>query len=64
MGYISLSSNLNAIIGITSCYCVILKIVTLHDAIKTIQNGVLVFFKKEQKSVFFQKKNKKTDLKS
>jgi len=38
--------------------------VTLHDAIKTIQNGVLVFFKKEQKSVFFQKKNKKTDLKS
>jgi len=64
MGFISLSSNLNAIIGITSCYCVILKIVTLHDAIKTIQNGVLVFFKKEQKSVFFQKKNKKTDLKS
>jgi len=39
-----LPSNLNAIIGITSYYCVILKIVILHEAIKTIQNRVLVFF--------------------
>jgi len=30
MGYISLSSDLNAIIGITSYYCVILKMVILH----------------------------------
>jgi len=38
---------LNAIIGITSYYCVILKIVILHDGIKTIQNGVLLLsFKK------------------
>jgi len=52
MGYISLSSILNAIIGITSYYCVILKMVILHDAIKTIQNGDFVFFlKKEQKPV-------------
>jgi len=35
MGYISLPSNLNGIIGITSYYCVILKLMILHDAIKT-----------------------------
>jgi len=34
--YISLAPNLNAIIGITSYYCVILKMVILRDAIKTI----------------------------
>jgi len=54
MGYISLPSHLNAIIGITSYYCVILKMVILHDAIKTIQNGVFVFFKKT-KTCFFSK---------
>jgi len=32
-GYISLTSILNAIIGITSYYCVILKMVILHDAV-------------------------------
>ena len=37
--------------------------VTLHDAIKTIQNGVFVFFSKEHKPVSL-KKNKKTDLKN
>jgi len=58
MGYISLHSNLNAIIGITSYYYVILQVVVLHDAIKTIQNGVFVLFQKKQKPVSF-KKNKK-----
>ena len=64
--YISLPPNLNAIVGITSYYCVILKMVILHDAIKTIQNGVW-FFWKEQKPVSLKKqkhldfeKNKKT----
>ena len=42
MGCISLPSNLNAIIGITSYYCVILDMTISHDAIKTIQNGVFV----------------------
>jgi len=53
--YISLPSNLNAIIGITSYYCVILKMVILHDVTKTIQNGVFAFFK--NKNLFFLKKN-------
>jgi len=44
MGYISLPSDLNAIIGIKSYYCVIQKMVILHDAIKTVQNSVFVFF--------------------
>jgi len=39
MGYIPLPSNLNGIIGIASYYCVILKIMILHDAIETIKNG-------------------------
>jgi len=57
MGYIALPSILNAMVGITSYYCVILKIVMLHDGIKTIQNGVFLFsLKKEQKSCFFLKK--------
>jgi len=66
MGYISLSSILNAIIGITSYYCVILKIVILHDGIKAIQNGdFLISLKKEQnlvslkpKKTFFSKNNR------
>ena len=59
MEYISLPSNLNAIIGITSYYCVILKMVILHRAIKKIQNEVFVFFvQKEQKTVFIQKNKK------
>jgi len=57
MAYISLPSDLNAIIGITSYYCVILKMVILHDSITTIQNSVFVFFsKKEQKPVSYKKK--------
>jgi len=43
-------------IGITSYYCVILKMEILHDAVKIIQNGVFVFLlKKEQKSVYIWK---------
>jgi len=38
-------------IGITSHYCVILKIVILHDAIKTIQNGIFPFSFKKQTRV-------------
>jgi len=53
MGYIFLSSILNAIIGIANYYCVILKIVILHDGIKTIQNVFFLFFIKEQNLVSF-----------
>jgi len=63
MGYISLPLNLNAIIGITSHYCVILKIVILHDTMKTIHNGVFVFFFNTNKNLFLVKKNKKIGLK-
>ena len=60
MRYISLPSILNAIIGITSCYyCVILKIVILHDGIKTIQNGVFLFSLKKKKMFFFFKSKKR-----
>ena len=53
---ISLHSILNAIIGITSYYCVILKITKLLDAIKTIQNKFFSFsLKIEQNLVSFQK---------
>jgi len=53
MGYIPLSSIMNATIGITSYYCIM---VILHDAKKKIQNGVFVFFlQEEQKPVSFQK---------
>jgi len=57
MGYISLPSDLNAIIiGITS-YCVILKMVILHDAIKQLKIGFLCFFsKKKNKNLFLSKK--------
>jgi len=71
MGYISLPSILNVILGITSYYCVILKIVILHDEIKTIQNGVfLLLLNKEQtilliflKTHFVQDKPKKSVFK-
>jgi len=63
MGYISLPLNLNAIIGITSFYCVNLKMVILHDAIKTIENGVFAFFIKKNKNLFLFKKQKSSDLK-
>jgi len=53
MGYISLPSNLKAIIGIKSYYCVILKMVILHDAIKTIQNKVFVIFGELWADVWF-----------
>jgi len=54
MGYISLPSNLNGIIGITNYYCIILKIMILYDAIKTIKNMVFLFsLKKEQNIVSF-----------
>jgi len=36
--------------------------VILHDAIKTIQNGVCVFFKRN-KNMFLLKKNRKTRIK-
>jgi len=42
--YISLLSNYNAIIAITSYCCVILQMLMLHNAIKTIQNGAFVLF--------------------
>ena len=58
MGHISLPSNLNVVIGITSYYCVFLKMLILHDAIKTIQSGVFVFLKKGTKTCFFSKKQK------
>jgi len=48
---ITLPSVLNAITGITSYYRVILKIVILHDPIKTIQT-------KEQNFVSLKKKKK------
>jgi len=55
MGYTSLHSILNVIIGVTSYCCVILKMVILHDAIKAIQ--------KKTKTCFFSKKQKRSDLK-
>jgi len=64
MGYISLPSILNGIIDLTSYYCVILKMVILHDAIKTIQNFFSIFLKIEQnpaylkKCIFFKKTKK------
>jgi len=59
MGYISLPSDLNAIlIGITS-YCLILKMVILHDAIKQFRIGFLYFFWKKNENLFLFKKTKK-----
>ena len=49
--------NFDAIIGITSHYCVILKIVLLHNGIKTTQNVYfLLSLKKERNLVSFNKK--------
>ena len=62
-GGISLPSKLNAIIGITSYYCVILQMMVLHDAIKRIETGVFTFFLKERKLVSFKKKPKNPYLK-
>jgi len=59
MAYISLTSDLNAIIGIKSYYFVILKMVILRDAMKTIQNSVFVFFPKKSKNLFLFKKTTK-----
>jgi len=56
MGYISLPSNLNAIIGITSYYCVNLTMVISHDAMKTMENVIFAFFIKKEN--FFQKTKK------
>jgi len=64
MGYISLPSHLNAIIGIKSYHCAILKMVILHDAINTIQNRVFVIFIKKNKNLLLLKKNKKKRLKN
>ena len=58
MGYISLPSHLNAIIGIKSYHCAILKMVILHDAINTIKNRVFVIFIKKKKTLSFKKKQK------
>jgi len=62
IGYIYLPPSSNAIKGITSYYCQILKMVTLHDAIKTIQNGIFMFLKTEQNLILF-KKPKTTEFK-
>jgi len=59
MGYISVLTYLNAGIGISSYYCVILKMVILHDEIKTIKNGVFVLLIKKEKNCFFSKNPKK-----
>jgi len=56
VGYSSLPSILNAIISITSYYYVILKMVILHDAIKTIQNGVFPFSLKVEQNLVYLKK--------
>ena len=53
----------NAIVGITSCYYVILQVVILHDAIKAIQNGVFVFFSKKTKTCVFEKNGLKNSKK-
>ena len=62
MEYISLPSILNAIIGITSYYCIILKMVILHDAVKTIfKMFFLCFSLKKNKNLFLFKKEKCPD---
>jgi len=50
------------VIGITSYYCVILKMVILHDEMKTIPIGFLRVFLKNE-SLFLFKKTKKIGLK-
>jgi len=57
--------NLNPKVDIADYNCVILKMVILHDAIKTLQNGVCVFSKKKKKKTYvFSKKQIKTDKKN
>ena len=63
MGYISLPSILKAIMFITSYYCVILKMVILNDAIKTIQNGVFPFSFNRNNILFLLKKKQKKRVK-
>jgi len=46
-------------VGITSHYCMILKIVILHDAIKIIQNGVFPFSSIKKQNLFSLKKTTK-----
>jgi len=60
MGYISLPSILNAIIDITSYCCVILKMVILHESIKTIQSVFFSVFLKKEENIFSFQKNPKT----
>jgi len=62
-GYISLPSNLSAIIGITSYYSVILKLVIVYCMMqqKNSKWGFCVYSKQRTKPVFCQKK--KSDLK-
>ena len=55
MRYISLPSNLNAIIGITNYYCVILQVVILHDAKKQFRISFLCYFKKNKNLFYFQR---------
>jgi len=52
-----LPSILNAIIGITSHFCAIMKIVILHVGIKTIQNVFFSVFLKRAKYLVSFKKN-------
>jgi len=54
----TLPSNLNGIIGITSYYCVILKMMILHDAIKTIKNNLFPFSLKKEQNLVFEKTKK------
>ena len=63
MDNISLPSILNAIIGVTSYYYVILQVVMLHDAMKTIQNGFLCIFL-NHKNLFLFKNPPKPNLKN
>jgi len=51
-------------IGVTSSYCVILKMMTLYDAIKTIQNAGLCFSSKKKKILFLFKQTKTFGLKN
>jgi len=62
MGLIPSPSNLNGIIGITRYYCVILKIMILHDTIKTIKNKVFPFSLNEEEKEQNLKELKRTNL--
>jgi len=62
MGYISLPSILNAIIGITCYHCVILKMVILHDVIKLILNCFFPFSLQKEQNLVSSKKKKKQNF--